>query len=947
MLMSCSHAEGTRLTCAAATLAAALAFVPAGSHATVNSEGVPAHAQAPHPSGTIAALQRSFEAPPADAAPMMRWWWFGPSVTHTQLEREMRAMKAGGIGGFEVQPVYPLALDDEATGVRTLPFLSDEFLDALRFVSDKARELGLRMDLTLGSGWPFGGPGVPIAAASARLRVERREVSPGERAVAVPDLGGGERLIAVFLDEAAVESATPRRSRLVLPADHRLPIPADATGPLRVQFFIASRTGMQVKRAAIGGEGFVLDHYDRKALDGYLRVVGDRLMSAFRGHPPFAVFCDSLEAYEGDWTGDLLDEFNRRRGYDLAPHLPALVEGGTRDSEDVRHDWGRTLTELMNDRFLAPLHEWAARAGTRLRAQAYGIPPASLSSNALVDISDGEGAQWTRLTASRWASSAAHLFGRDVASSETWTWLRSPAFRAGPLDMKVEADRHFLQGINQLVGHGWPYTPSGVDEPGWRFYAAGVFNDRNPWWIVMPDLARYLQRVSFLLRQGDPVADVAVYLPTSDAWAHFTPGHVNLFDTLRDRLGPDLLGTITAAGYGFDLFDDEALARIGRVDGNRLLLGRLAYQIVILPGVERVPPATMRTLEAFARKGGVVVATRRIPDRAPGLQATAQERADVRAAAARLFGGSVSPRRFIADEREELLTTLRASLRPDLRMTPAVPDVGFVHRRLPFADVYFVANTSNVTVRTSAAFRVGRRSAELWDPMAGAVSVLVADAPDAGEVTLPLTLEPYASRVVVFTDRALPAQPRGRAVRAPAPISLADGWRLRFPDEPEPRPAAPLRSWTLDEPRRYFSGVGTYEREVRVPQSLVGSSVGVRLDFGEARALPQQDLERGMQAWLDAPVREAAVVWINGVRVGSVWCPPYALDVSQALRAGSNHIRIDVANLALNAMAGRALPSYRLLNARYGTRFEPQDMDKVRPEPSGLLGEIRLVPFER
>ena len=137
------------------------------------------------------------------------------------------------------------------------------------------------------------------------------------------------------------------------------------------------------------------------------------------------------------------------------PHLPALVEGGTRHSEDVRHYWGRTLTELMNDRFLAPLHEWAARAGTRLRAQAYGIPPASLSSNALVDISDGEGAQLTRLTASRWASSAAHLFGRDVASSETWTWLRSPAFRAGPLDMKVEADRHFLQGINQLVGHGW------------------------------------------------------------------------------------------------------------------------------------------------------------------------------------------------------------------------------------------------------------------------------------------------------------------------------------------------------------------------------------------------------------------------------------------------------------------------------------------------------------
>ena len=127
---------------------------------------------------TIAALQHAFATPPDNAAPMMRWWWFGPSVTHDELEREMRAMKAGGIGGFEVQPVYPLALDDDAQGIRTLPFLSDDFIDAVRFVADRAQALGLRMDLTLGSGWPFGGPGVPIAAASAKLRIERRDVPP-------------------------------------------------------------------------------------------------------------------------------------------------------------------------------------------------------------------------------------------------------------------------------------------------------------------------------------------------------------------------------------------------------------------------------------------------------------------------------------------------------------------------------------------------------------------------------------------------------------------------------------------------------------------------------------------------------------------------------------------------------------------------------------------------
>ena len=89
---------------------------------------------------------------------MMRWWWFGPAVTKPELERELRLMKEGGIGGFEVQPVYPVALDDEAAGIKTLPFLSDEFIEALRFTSGRTRELGLRFDLTLGSGWPFGGP---------------------------------------------------------------------------------------------------------------------------------------------------------------------------------------------------------------------------------------------------------------------------------------------------------------------------------------------------------------------------------------------------------------------------------------------------------------------------------------------------------------------------------------------------------------------------------------------------------------------------------------------------------------------------------------------------------------------------------------------------------------------------------------------------------------------
>ena len=118
---------------------------------------------------SAAELRRGFEHPPDDARIMVRWWWFGPAVTKPELEREMRAMKEGGIGGFEVQPVYPLEVEGN------FPYLSDEFLDACASPARRRKELGLRLDLTLGSGWPYGGPHIPIDRRPARLRVSKTE----------------------------------------------------------------------------------------------------------------------------------------------------------------------------------------------------------------------------------------------------------------------------------------------------------------------------------------------------------------------------------------------------------------------------------------------------------------------------------------------------------------------------------------------------------------------------------------------------------------------------------------------------------------------------------------------------------------------------------------------------------------------------------------------------
>jgi len=894
-------------------------------------------------------LQRSFLNPPDDSRIMMRWWWFGPAVTKAELEREMHVMKDAGIGGFEVQPVYPLSLDDETLGIKTLPFLSDEFLDALRFTSDKARELGLRFDLTLGSGWPFGGPTVPIEEAAGRLRYEHVKVESGTRFVKMPAISAGEKFIAAFLARNDGSSFTPESIReLTNIKDGRIEVGDLPAGQHEVLFFISSRTGMQVKRPAVGAEGFVLDHLNRAATDHYLKSVGERLLEPLGSSPPYSIFCDSLEVYNSDWSSDFLDEFQKRRGYDLKPHLPELVNDMGLQTKALRRDWGRTLYELLGERFLAPIQDWAKKHGTRFRVQDYGVPAAAISGNAYADIPDGEGAQWKIVRAARWASSAAHLYGRPVTSSETWTWLHSPVFRATPLDVKAEADIHFLQGINQLIGHGWPYSAPSVEYPGWRFYAAGVFNEKNPWWIVMPDMAKYLQRISFMMRQGQPANDVALYLPNDDGWAHMQPGNPHLIEVLRDRVGPDLMPAIFEAGYNLDFFDDDSFKQVGRVENGSLVLGQNKYKIVILPGVETIPPETYKKFEEFARGGGVLIATKRTPSDAPGFLATQRGEKEVGEFSRRLFEGPSAPAHLVVDEKTQLGRTLNQLIPPSISFSVSSPDIGFIKRTTADADIYFVVNTSNRWFNVDVRIHAAGGKAEEWDPFTGAVrevGVYAARRENSElPVLLPLSLAPYESRLLVFNKRLWTN--KHEIYEAPQPIDLSNNWQVTIGSTPTTS-WDKLRSWTDDPATRYFSGTANYEKDLTVPAGFLKPGLAVHLSFGEGIPLIPLNLRNGMQAWLDGPVREAAVVYMNDKRVGGVWCPPYEIDVSKFLSPGLNRLRIEVANTAMNYMAAHSLPDYRLLNLRYGERFQAQDMDKIQPLPSGMLGPVRLIAVMR
>lgn len=898
----------------------------------------------------ITLLKDSFAHPPDDSRIMMRWWWFGPAVTQSEIKRELEQMKSVGIGGVEIATLYPLALDDPQSGFHNMTFLSGEHLDALRFAASEARALGLRVDITLGSGWPFGGPHVPVTQAAGAMRVETVEIPSGAKSISIPSIATGERLEAVFLvpgsrDSLVIQEGSRVREPVI---EHgQLQISLELNGPNVAVFFISSRTGMAVKRPAVGAEGFVLDHYDQNAIETHLHAVGDRFMEAFGDHPPYAVFSDSLEDYGSDWTPELLQDFQRRRGYDLAPHLLALIGDAGPETSAIRHDWGKTLTELADEHYLKPLHEWASQHHALLRSQTYGFPPVTLSSNQYEDLPEGEGKatllMWREFSDTRWAASAGHLFGKSVISSETWTWLHSPAFQATPLDMKAEADLHFLQGINQLVGHGWPYSPEMAGEPGWRMYAAGAFNAHNPWWFAMADLAGYLQRVSFALRQGKPANDVALLLPNDDAWASFTVNgqrsssvttktgfntrgnDVSIDESMDGLLGHNVIPQILDAGFNLDFIDADAIDKLG-----------IHYPILVLPGLERIPLVTYQKIQQYAINGGIVIATRRLPSKSPGLLKADNESQQIQEISRRLFLSAGAFGHFVEDE-SNVGAALSSHGKPDVSFSPEAPEIGFIHRNLAGGDLYFIANTANHPVQTQAQFRDAKSSAEWWDPFTGRTSHI------RNAAKIDIALQPYESRLIVFTRNVNQEVPETASDPQSKYIDLSSDWKLTFSDLNQTITMARLHSWNDEEPFKYYSGKVRYTKTIDIPAETMSANSLV-LDFGEGTPVPIPDPlpEFNMRAYLDGPVREAAEIYVNGQRVGVVWHPPYSIDLTKWLKPGKNELTIIVGNTAINSLAGQALPNYRLLNDRYGERFVPQGMNHLQPLPSGIVGRLQL-----
>ena len=273
-----------------------------------------------------------------------------------------------------------------------------------------------------------------------------------------------------------------------------------------------------------------------------------------------------------------------------------------------------------------------------------------------------------------------------MVSAEAWTWVHSPSFRATPLDLQGEAHEHLLNGVNQLVGHGWPYSPADAPGLGWFFYAAAALDDRNPWWAAMPELNGALSRLCWLLRQGEPVADVALYVPDEDVFARMglaAGGSLDAWREARRLIGDRVPATIREAGLDYDLVDDDAVS----------ILAPDRYRVVVVVGARTVPAVTETWFARVRAAGGAVVLVD-APLTVPGAVTSSP-------------GG--------------LTGALVAAVESDLVVSPPSPDLGFVHRRCAGTDVYVLANTGPRPLVSTVTLRTEAPAWAEWDARTGAV----------------------------------------------------------------------------------------------------------------------------------------------------------------------------------------------------------------------------------
>jgi hypothetical protein len=926
---------------------------------------------------TMVSAQLKWPEVKQETKPWTRWWWQGSAVNKEELTRLLKLYNGAGLGGVEITPIYGV----KGAENQFIDFLSPKWVDMLQHTLAEADKLGMGVDMATGTGWPFGGPWITYEDACRQVVYKTWKVKKGESLtekiqfnqeplfrsthggkININDIKdpveNNNNLQYLAIDQIKFAKTLPLVSVMAYPASGAKPVElTQLVQPDGTLAWTASEDGelygifmgwhgKMVERAAPGGEGNVIDHFNKKAIDVYFKKFNE----AFAGKDIKSLRSFFNDSYEVDdargqsnWTPEFLQEFKTRRGYNVQDHLPALFGKASPEMNDrILFDYRETINELLLDKFTIPWAEWAKSNDALVRNQSHGSPGNTMDMYAAVDIPETEGEDILRF---KFATSAAHVTGKPLASAEAATWL-GEHFVSTLADVKHSMDRYFVGGVNHIVYHGTNYSPANDPWPGWLFYAAVHFHPNNPFWRQFPAINKYVERTQSFLQAGKPDNDVLIYYPYVDAQMERGRDLLKHYDAMRPEFlntgFNDISGWMLANGYAFDFISDMQLKKV-ETNGGALLTGGVQFSHLLLPANKYIPVATFQHIIKLVEGGAKLLVYKNLPQDVPGyaghtegqkqlkelvskLRFTNQGRVQVAA-----FGkGSV----YMANDADNLLQT--AGVRNE---TLTNTGMQFIRRTYEGGHVYFISNPTKESKSEYLKLGVKDAKAALFNPMNG-VSGSAATRRHADGSLEVLVQLPAGESIIIQTGDAIAKSSAYPVYEASGDAVLLNGtWKVSFEEGgsilPEPKDISTFTSWSTWEGKgyEYFSGMASYSTTFGKPD---GKYKFLQLDLGT--------------------VGESCDVFINGEKVATLVGPVYAVMIPVKKLKKTNTLRVEVSN----SMANRIIEVdksganwKKFYNTNFPSRLaENRGADglftpaKWAPRASGLLGPVSLTPMK-
>lgn len=808
--------------------------------------------------------------------PGARWWWLGSAVDEQNLETLISEYAKTGIGTLEITPIYGIQSQyRRSTDPQNISFLSTPWMNMLKKTEELGKANNVQIDMNMGTGWPFGGPTVQLSDAAGKMEYYNKDFTTSDTSPDItwelsPKSGSTLNLVMAFpvrINGADTLEVTQSMDGNTL----RWTPPAN--GRWRLIAIYNGHTGQAVKRAAPGGEGYVLDHLDKEAVARYI----EHFEKTFErnGNPyPATFFNDSYEIFNADWSPRFFEEFEQRRGYKLQLHLQELLRLSSDKNNQVRSDYRETMGDMYIDNFVKPWTEFAHRHGVLTRNQSHGSPSNLIDTYATVDIPEIEGYGRTPLNIKgvrqdegfsaqnssdfatlKLAASAAHVTGKALTSSETFTWF-TEHFRTSLSQMKPEMDLMFLAGVNRMFFHGTTYSPSQAPWPGYKFYASIDMSPTNSIWTDAPEFMSYVTRCQSFLQMGQPDNDLLLYFPCYNSWHQAGSTWLRLcaISEFAGQYGA-LDRTVTALdamGYGCDYISDRMIRNLRVEDGMLVTEGGTRYKALQIPTANYMPEQTKAKIDELQAAGASIVSL------------------------------STDEATFAAICKAEEMR--KSGLR-------------FIRRSNEHGHHYFITNLTSDDISDYFRLSVDFKSAAFFHPVENTISMPVID--EDGKVLISLRsgesviLQTYDYDC--YENVSGTTQERDRSCDETTDIALSNPWTLTFDKAKLANQADYSHVYELDK-AQYWETI-----DANTSQLMGTGSYETTVDLTKDQIVTTPQYWNGDRLILNlGDIRESARVYINDNYVGCAWCVPFEMDCKLYLHEGENKIRIDVTNLPAN-----------------------------------------------